>query len=222
MPVELTGALRALLVVVVVAAALTALLFWRGWPRPIASESASDGAASAALGRVESPLSEPASTATPGAAGTVEIVVHVVGRVRRPGVVRLPPGARVSDAVAAAGGLRERTNPATINLARLLVDGEQVFVGVQATEGSTAASGVAGAGGGGGPGTGANAQGTKLDLNAATADQLEALDGIGPVLAERIISYRTQNGRFSSVDGLRQVSGIGPKIFAALSDRVRV
>jgi competence protein ComEA len=124
------------------------------------------------------------------------LVVDVAGAVRRPGVYRLRAGARVQDAVARAGGLTRRADPLTVNLAAPLADGEQVVV---------SARGSPGAGGGGGPSAGA-----PLSLNTATADQLDALPGIGPVTAQRIVEYRQQHGGFASVADLDAIPGIGP------------
>jgi competence protein ComEA len=151
------------------------------------------------------PVGEVAETA-----GTV--VVSVVGLVASPGLVTLPSGARVADAVQAAGGLLPGTDPASVNLAAVVTDGQQIAVGVP------------GAGGGGaarGPGA-ASASGGKVDLNRATAGDLDALPGIGPVLAARIVDYRDANGPFRSVDQLDDVPGIGPSIFADLAERVTV
>ncbi len=141
-----------------------------------------------------------------------EIVVDVAGKVRRPGVVRLALGARVVDAIEAAGGVRGSVDLTPLNLARVLTDGEQVLVGV---DGATLPTST--------PGGGASAPADALvDLNTATLDQLDVLPGVGPVLAQRIIDWRTAHGRFSSIDELREVSGIGDARFADLSPRVRV
>jgi competence protein ComEA len=168
-----------------------------------------------------------ANTATSG------VVVDVVGAVRRPGVVELPSGSRVADAVEAAGGPSARAKLASVNMARLLVDGEQVVVlrkgqhppasGLPAagTAGSTTASGSAGAAGSGGAAGPGGAFGP-VDLDTATLGQLDALPGIGPVLAQRILDWRTQHGRFGSVDELTEVSGIGEATFADLRSLVRV
>lgn len=144
-------------------------------------------------------------------AGDVEpevVTVHVLGRVRDPGVYRLPAGARVADAVAAAGGLRPGARTRTLNLARILVDGEQVLVGRPGTPSGTSpgAPGVPGAPGAGGP----------LDINTATAEELEALPGIGPVLAGRIVAWREANGPFPAVEILAEVPGIGPVLLENL------
>ena len=147
----------------------------------------------------------------------MEIVVDVEGKVRRPGVVHVPKGARVIDALEAAGGVLPGTNTAMLNLARVLTDGEQILVGISPPPGATPPPGstpASGASGSAPPG--------QLDLNTATLDQLEELPGIGPVLAQRILDYRTTHGQFTSVDELLEVSGIGDQRFAELKDLVRV
>jgi competence protein ComEA len=143
------------------------------------------------------------------------VVVSVVGLVVRPGLVTLPPGARVADAVEAAGGLLPEADPASVNLAAVVPDGAQIAVGVPGTAVGPVGSGVAAAGGGSGPGT-------RIDLNAATAGELDALPGIGPVLAQRIVDHRTRHGPFRTVDQLDDVPGIGPAIAAELADLVAV
>jgi len=135
------------------------------------------------------------------------LVVHVAGTVRRPGLVTVPAGSRVDDAVRAAGGALPGTDLAALNLARPLVDGEQVVVG---------------SAGGSGAGGRDPADPGRLDLNTATLDQLEGLPGVGPVLAQRILDWRSAHGRFSSVDELREVGGIGERKFADIAPRVRV
>ena len=126
------------------------------------------------------------------------MVVHVVGLVRHPGVYRLPAGSRARDAVRHAGGPRPRADLDSVNLAALLADGEQVRVPQRALPGVVAA----------GPAT--TPPPAIVHLNSATADDLDALDGIGPSLAERIVAYRVAHGGFRSVDELDEVSGIGP------------
>jgi competence protein ComEA len=142
-----------------------------------------------------------------GSAAAV-VVVDVVGKVRHPGLVRLPPGARVADAIAAAGGALPRTDLTGLNLARVVVDGEQIAVGVPGAV-DPAPSGSAHPAG-------------PVNLNQATLEQLEALPGVGPVLGQRILDWRSQHGRFASVEQLREVSGIGPATFARLRDLVTV
>jgi competence protein ComEA len=147
------------------------------------------------------------------AAGSGEVVVDVAGKVRRPGIVRLPAGSRVVDAVEAAGGARRGVDLVGLNLARLLVDGEQVLVGVAAVPGVAASAAAA-------PGTG----GPTALVNINTADQatLETLPGIGPVTAASILDWRTENGAFSAVEELMEVSGIGEATLADLAPYVTV
>ncbi|MGC0377343.1 helix-hairpin-helix domain-containing protein [Streptomyces sp. SAI-229] len=148
----------------------------------------------------------------PGPAGT-EIVVDVSGKVRNPGIHRLPAGSRVEDALRAAGGVRPGTRTDTLNRARFLVDGEQVVVG-----GPAPAAAAPGSGTGTAAGAGPTAP---VSLSTATLDQLDALPGVGPVLAQHIIDHRTRNGGFRSVDELREVNGIGDRRFAELRNLVR-
>ncbi|MYY00363.1 ComEA family DNA-binding protein [Streptomyces sp. SID486] len=156
------------------------------------------------------------SAATPGA----EIVVDVSGKVREPGIRRLPAGSRVADALRAAGGIRPGVSTEGLNRARFLVDGEQVVVGAGAGAGAgpAAAPGPATGPLSGPAGTGPAAP---VSLNTATADQLDTLPGVGPVLAQHIVDYRTRHGGFRSVDELREVNGIGDRRFADLRDLVR-
>ena len=144
-------------------------------------------------------------SAAPGSGAVV--VVDVAGKVRHPGIVRLPLGSRVDDAVRAAGGPLPGASYDGLNRARKLTDGEQVLVGVPPPAGSTA-PGAAGDG--------------RVDLNIADLAALDSLPGIGPVLAQKILDWRTEHGRFASVDQLREVSGIGESKFAAVKNKVRV
>lgn len=137
------------------------------------------------------------------------VVVHVAGEVRKPGVYRLRPDARVERAVARAGGATRRADLSALNLAATLQDGQQVVVPRRGTGGG--ATGAAG----GAASAGAGAGGT-VSLSRATAQELEQLDGIGPTLAARIIEWRTAHGGFASVDQLMEVSGIGPARMEAL------
>jgi competence protein ComEA len=149
----------------------------------------------------------PGVSAAPTAPAT-EVVVAVAGKVARPGLVRLPAGSRVDDAVRAAGGVVAGADPGLLNLARRLVDGEQVLVGVDPPPGTVPA--------------GPTAAGGPVDLNAATVADLDALPGIGPVLAQRIVDWRTEHGRFASVEQLREVTGIGESKYADLAAEVVV
>lgn len=127
-----------------------------------------------------------------------EVIVDVTGKVRHPGLVKLPSGSRVNDAIEAAGGIRKGAT-AGINLARVLVDGEQLVVGERYEK-----------------------QGGKLNLNRATATELEQLPGIGPVLAARIVDYRETHGPFQTTQALDEVSGVGEKLLADLVELVSV
>lgn len=174
-----------LVVVALIAAAVAGISMWRARPST-------------------EPLAAPIAEQTEPAA---QLIVAVAGKVRKPGVVRLPPGARVADAVAAAGGALPGADLASVNLARKVVDGEQVVVGAPVAEG-VAPPGAAPAAGG------------RLNLNTATVEQLDALPGVGPVLAKRLVEYRTAQGGFRSVDQLREVDGIGESRFQKLKELV--
>ncbi len=150
-------------------------------------------------------------SASPPTTVAAELVVHVVGQVLRPGLVRLRQGARVADAIAAAGGARPGADLNALNLARPVVDGEQVHVPKPGEEVSRPPSAPPSPAGSGGAGSGLPAV---VDLNSADAAGLDALPGVGPVLAQRILDWRTEHGRFSSVDELGEVSGIGDKLMA--------
>ncbi|MCR2800967.1 ComEA family DNA-binding protein [Microbacterium sp. zg-Y818] len=152
--------------------------------------------------------------ATPGATvPAAEVYVHVFGAVASPGLYRLAEGARVVDAVAAAGGLTEGADQGAINLARVIGDGEQLrvpLIGEAPTAPGSAPGGPPGADGG------------KVNLNTADLAALDTLPRIGPALAQRIIDWRDENGRFTSVDDLLAVPGIGDKMLASLRDLVTV
>jgi competence protein ComEA len=188
---------RGVLVIALVAvvAAVTAGVFaWRARPavQPVAA--------------VPEPVAASPSESAP------LVVVAVAGKVRRPGLVRLPSGSRVADAIAAAGGVLPGADPGLVNLARKVVDGEQIVVGVAAAPA---------AGTGAAPGSVA-APGQLINLNTATAEQLDALPGVGPVLAQRIVDHRTAHGSFRAVDELREVDGIGETRFQRLKKLVTV
>ena len=189
---------RTLWVVAVLAAVAVAGWSWLGRPdvAPV------DGAA------VVVPAVPAASTGVPTSAPADPLVVSVVGQVVAPGLVTLPPGSRVADALAAAGGLLPEADPASINAAAPLTDGQQVAVGVPGAAGG--AGGAAGAGSG------------PVDLNTAGVADLDALPGIGPVLAQRIVDHRAAQGPFGSVQELDDVSGIGPALYAEVSPLVTV
>jgi competence protein ComEA len=148
------------------------------------------------------------------------LLVHVLGAVARPGIVELAKGARVVDAIAAAGGLASDADPSGVNLARVVADGEQLIVPVvgQVAAPAAGAGGATGAGAAGGAG-GGPADGL-VHLNTATVADLDTLPRIGPALAQRIIDWREANGSFTSVEQLREVAGIGEATFAGLVDLV--
>ncbi|PSK63732.1 ComE operon protein 1 [Micromonospora sp. MH33] len=159
--------------------------------------------------------SAPAPTASAGL-----VVVALAGKVRRPGLVRLPAGARVADAIEAAGGALPGVDVALLNPARKVTDGELILVGVTAPPGQAAPGPASG---GGGPAAGGVAPGSgPVNLNTATLAQLDALPGVGPVLAQRILDHRDQHGGFRSVSDLRQVDGIGDARYEQLKDLVTV
>jgi competence protein ComEA len=165
------------------------------------------------------------SGAPPAAQGPV--VVSVVGLVHKPGLVTLDPGARIADALTAAGGPLDGADLIGLNMARKIVDGEQIVVGIAAPPGEPTAMGSSGAGGAApqpeAPASGApSAPGTPVDLNAATVEQLDGLPGIGPVTAAAIVAWRDAHGRFTSVEQLGDVDGIGPARLEKLRALVRV
>ncbi|MFL6087033.1 MAG: helix-hairpin-helix domain-containing protein [Mycobacterium sp.] len=210
-----------LAVVGVIAVLVTVFTLVRDKPPPVAS---------AKLPPVEmvSSASPTPGSAPPGADGPV--VVSVVGLVHKPGLVTLPPGARIADALTAAGGALDGADLIGLNMARRVTDGEQIIVGIVAAPGQPAAMGSsissepATAAPSDAPSTAgkAPAPGGLVDLNAATVEELDTLPGIGPVTAAAIIAWRDANGRFTSVDQLGDVDGIGPARLEKLRDLVRV
>ncbi|WP_380174691.1 ComEA family DNA-binding protein [Kineococcus sp. DHX-1] len=197
----------AVLVCVLVAAGL-GFAAWRSWPDPAVQQGQALPARTAPVAAA-TPLSTPSPSS---ATGPASVVVHVAGRVLRPGVVTLSAGSRVADALTAAGGAAADADLDALNLARVLQDGEQVLVPAPGQPGTVAAPAA-------GP---SGAVGARVDLNSATAADLDALPGVGEVLAGRIVAWREENGRFSSVDDLGEVQGIGPKVLEGLRDLVSV
>lgn len=194
-------------VVLVLVGAVVVLRSLSGAPDVLVSTAqASFGGSRPVAAGGDSADQAPPATATPAA-----VTVHVVGAVLTPGVVSLVPGSRAIDAVRAAGGTTPVADLARVNLARVLSDGEQLVVpaaGEQGASGVSAGSGTA--------------TGGALDLNSADAAALEVLPRIGPVLAARIVAWRTAHGRFSSVDELGEVPGIGAGLMSALDGLVHV
>ncbi|MFI9027661.1 helix-hairpin-helix domain-containing protein [Streptomyces sp. NPDC053560] len=224
-------ALGALAVVLLIAVAFAVHHFWTARPQAVRAPAAQHAS-------VPAPSSAVSAAGVPTAAPARRIVVDIAGKVRRPGIHRLPQGARVADALRAAGGVLPGTSTRALNRARLLVDGEQIIVGARVaappgpggqpaagaagSAGAPAASGAAGGssvpGGSAGAGT---APAGPVSLNSATAEQLDTLPGVGPVLAQHIIDFRTQHGGFTSIDQLQEVNGIGDRRFADLRPLVQ-
>ena len=167
----------------------------------------------------DAPVGDAAGTAAapePSPAEQATVWVHVVGRVASPGVVALPAGSRVGDAVTAAGGALPDADLAGLNLAAVVQDGAQVRVPAPGEEPVAVADA-------GDPGaSGAGAADGLVDVNAAGSAELQTLPGIGPVLADRIVAWRTEHGPFDSVDALLDVSGIGPSVLGQIRALVRV
>ncbi|MFC5679296.1 ComEA family DNA-binding protein [Aeromicrobium endophyticum] len=192
---------RALAAVAVAASVL--LVWWLLAGRPQTSEPVEPLA-----------LASTSSPSVPGApASAAPLIVDVVGKVRQPGIVTLPKGSRVYEAIQAAGGLKGRVDTTSLNMARELTDGEQVLVGLEPADPAVSP--------GAAPGAAAPA-GTKVNLNTATLEQLDTLPGVGPVTAQAIVTWRESHGRFGSVDDLLDVKGIGDATLAELRDLVVV
>lgn len=182
---------------------------------------ASGGGGAQGLVAAERSAGVDSSASPPGGAeaasvGTAPVLVHVLGAVERPGLVELSSGARVVDAIAAAGGLAADADPAGVNLARAVVDGEQLIVAAVGQVPPPLPGGPTGAGGG----TGGAPPDGLVHLNTADVAALDTLPRIGPALAQRIIDWREANGPFTSVDQLLEVAGIGDAVFSGLADRV--
>jgi len=219
---------RGTVLVWVVAALLAAVGLWRltgtAGDHSAGSPVRIDGSAGGASGGYAG--GDDADGRRPG--GGAEIYVHVAGAVRRPGLFRLPGGARVAVAIERAGGPTRKADLALVNLAARLEDGQQVLVpaagaaaAAAAAAGAAASAGAAG-GGAGAAGAGPGAAGTvKPSLASVTVEQLDQVDGIGPTLAQRIVDYRTEHGGFSSIGELREVEGIGEKRFESLRDALQ-
>lgn len=154
-------------------------------------------------------MSSPAPTPTP----SPTIQVHVIGAVKRPGVVSVPEGSRVADAIEAAGGLDSSADPGELNLAAVIADGSQVAIGTQGKPRGEIHSTTS---------EGADAAAGSINLNTATVAQLDTLPGVGPVTAQKIIDWREANKRFARVEELQEVDGIGPKSYAEIAPHVRV
>jgi competence protein ComEA len=203
------GAAVAILVVALVVTVALSMIAPHGSTSPVPSVSA------------ETARGADASTApTASAPSSAALFVHVLGAVNAPGLYELHTGSRVIDAVSAAGGFTAEADQGGVNLARVLSDGEQLqvpVVGQVPPPGSVAVPGTTAPGG-----AGVAAAGAKVDLNTASEAELETLPRVGPAMAARILAWRSENGRFTSVDDLMDISGIGDKTFEALKDLVTV
>ncbi len=204
----------AVLAMVAVAAWLVLRSIPTSAPVTISSERVLPSASPAAPPSSGTTTGVPSGTTTPDSSQVTStptglVVVDVTGKVRHPGIVELPEGSRVDDALDAAGGAKSGADTRSLNLARLLVDGEQVVVGFDVPLMGT------GPPAGGAVVSTTDASIAPVDLNTATAEQLDTLPGIGPVTAQAMLTWRAENGAFTSVDELLEVSGIGD---ATLSD----
>lgn len=224
-----------LLLVAALAASVTAVGVWRDRPEPRAVETSAIAALagapeSADIGSAGQATADPAGTesSAPTAGGpppsaTVaaasEIVVSVTGLVAQPGLVTLPAGARVAEAIAAAGGASDGADLTGVNLAARLTDGDSVVIGSAPASGSVG-SGVSGTAGA--RGNDAPAAAGLVNLNTADEAALDTLPGVGPVMAQNILAWRETNGKFTTIEQLQEISGIGPSRYAQLSPLVTV
>jgi competence protein ComEA len=185
-------AIRPILKIVIAVVLLTAGLVWLNRPTPVSvPEVASPGI----------PISTNLNSPVP-VQGIDQIVVDVKGDVLTPGLVTLPAGARVADAIAAAGGISPKANVTSLNLAERLSDGQMVIIGNSQSQPASSDP--------------------RINLNLATESELDSLPGVGPVMAGRIIAWRETNHKFHSIEELQEVPGIGPKVFANLKSLVRI
>ena len=236
--------LSAIGVVLVLILVVVAVQLMRSRPTEIAATQPVLAASGSPQGSA-SPVNSTPDPNTMAPATPSSIRVHVIGRVNDPGVHEISANGRIIDAIDAAGGMASGAHPGSLNMAQPVCDGCQILIpasgngkviapsGVQGGGGSPggqpapggggALSGAAAVPGGNGAATqGGPASGDLVDLNTATVEQLQTIDGVGPVMAERIFTWRQEHGRFTSVDELQEIDGIGPKKFAKLKDRVRV
>ena len=187
--------------------------------RYVFTSHGSDGSAGKTLVLSSASPAPPAALPSPSPSAP-DVVVYVCGAVRSPGVVRLPSTARVADALQIAGGATSSAELSAVNLAARLTDGQQIIVprrGEAPAAGGAAASATSGAAGSTVAGPAA-----PININTASLEELDTLDGVGPATAQKIIDYRTANGGFKTIDEIKEVSGIGDAKFAAMKDSVTV
>lgn len=212
----MTHLMRAHTTTVPVAASVSAPV---GSGSPTSPASGAGASASRSL-QAAGPTTGPSSG--DGSASAASVTVQVLGAVARPGVVTLPGGSRVQDAVRACGGLTGAADPGELNLAAVLQDADQVIVGTRASPRGEVRRG-SGSPATGASGTAGESSGnTPVDLNRATVDQLDQIPGVGPVTAQRIIAWRTEHGQFTTTEQLQEIDGIGPKTYARMAPYVRV
>jgi competence protein ComEA len=171
-----------------------------------------------------SPSAQGAEAASPAASPTPDVLVYVCGAVRTPGVVRLPAGARVTDALQLAGGPTAKAELAAVNLAAQVTDGQQILVperGAVAVATAPSSSGSS-SGATGATSAGGATPGSLININTASLEELDSLDGVGPSTAQKIIDYRTENGGFKTIDEIKEVPGIGDAKFASMQDSITV
>jgi competence protein ComEA len=204
------GHVAVLAVVAAVALAVTAYSTIRSRPElaPVPRAHTSPVVQSTATPMPAPSAAPGGAPAPPGPSAGGSVVVDVAGKVRRPGVATLPAGSRVVDAIRQAGGARPGVDLSSLNLARVLTDGEQVLVGVAPAAGVAASAAAQ---------PGASSAGSLVNLNTATLEQLDSLPGVGPVTAQKILDWRTAHGSFTAVDELLEVDGIGEKTLADMA-----
>lgn len=194
--------------VAIIAVGLMLLAIWNFWPKPNADFVATAASPSQEASAVVS--GTPADTQVAS-----DIVVDVEGAVNAPGLYSLPAEARVGDAIQAAGGLAPSAQPGAANLAQKLSDGEQVIIPtIEEAQESAPESSTAG--------STSSKKDAKININTASAEELQELSGVGPALSERIVDYRESKGCFGSIEDLKNVSGIGETRFENLKDKIRV